>query len=977
MNNKCMSKCVIIAILLSLFATIQVSAGPTFAPGRKLYVIKTEHFDIIFSEASRPTALRLSTMADSVYDEVAGKLESNVPKRIPVVITPDIGSFNGGTNPFPYMHIVLYDTSLDIGWTAFKDNFRGLFLHELTHAVSLQIKAPWADFLSGVFGSWVLPGYLNTPAFMTEGVTVSFESADGITGRANDPLIRSRVRQDILENRFKTPMEASGLYDEYPNGTIYYEYGGLFNAYIQKTYGMGKYAELWKAMGNLVFSLSLDPYEEGFYKAFHDVYGIAFVKAWADFRNSIALQGVVDAPMPIWPGRPDVPASMSGGLASDGSSLYWVDSRSKRAMAMDNTSVEPRALFDADSSVSISDAKPGSLLVSRAIYTPDGRDRTESLVYDLAAKRFLAETSQGDMREAVFFRDGMVGVVSRLHNTDLVFASKAGQKVLLPGSESVMYSSPAVIDEGRVALIVAIDGLRSLGILEVDSGKLSLVRPEGADAGLFAYARQLTASGGKVYFNYDSDDRLYKLGVLDFSGSASGGAAGQLRLETTDYSGGVLSPVAVGGRLFYIGRFSVGDRVCAYPVDAGSIGPRTLGYSFEDFDPAPARDESEALVARAGAAAKVEPYSPLAYANPFNMWLPYIDFSPFDGSATDLSTIFRSFRPMALFYFQDPINTNSVTLTAGYDTAHPFADVTLSWNCAELPVALTTNLGDNLVYGQAGPPERRSSGSLDATLSLPFFPSSSDLLFGLGGSILGRADSQDPEATDGSPYLWDYLGWDGTASAVVGWYGRIPGVAKSASRGVDFLSYHDLALTSLAYKTEAHLVAAYDEVPIRLDLWGAWANAPILNLASTSKVFAGDRRPAYVEFATNHTASSDLLVEGCLDYRLVDQAMHVNLLDLYFNRVLLDVGCRGAYFNEEALASTFARISVDTGVAGGMLAANWRFFVEGYALLYGALEKDDTFNWRAGIQVDTDSGMTLRRPSSRDAGAFSSLEDND
>src|SRR5208283_3297439 len=167
-------------------------------------------------------------------------------------------------------------------------------LHELTHAVSLQIKAPWASFLSGIFGSWVLPGLLNEPEFMVEGVAVSFESDEAPSGRANDPLVKEDVRQDILENRFKSPIEASGLYDEYPFGDIYYDYGGLFSAYMQKTYGMAKYAALWKAAGTLVFSVSLDPHEIGFYAAFRRTYGIPFLKAWADFRDSLSLSGIAD-----------------------------------------------------------------------------------------------------------------------------------------------------------------------------------------------------------------------------------------------------------------------------------------------------------------------------------------------------------------------------------------------------------------------------------------------------------------------------------------------------------------------------------------------------------------------------------------------------------------------------------------------------------------------------------------------------------
>jgi hypothetical protein len=939
-------------VCLLAIGVLPAAAGPVFAPGTRLFVLKTGHFDIIFPERSRPSALRLSTMAESVYDEVSGKLEARLPARVPVVITPDIGIFNGSTDPFPYMHIVLIDSAIDIGWTAFRDNFRNLFLHELTHAVSLQIRAPWASFLSGIFGSWVLPGLLNEPEFMVEGVAVSFESDDRVGGRANDPLVKEALRQDILENRFKTPMEASGLYDEYPFGDVFYDYGGFFNAYIQKTYGMGKYAELWRAMGTLVFSVSLDPYEIGFYAAFRRTYGIPFLEAWADFRNSISLTGVADPPEILGP--KDL-AWMPGGLAGNEKGLYWVDARSNRAMMLDPATLKCSGLFDADASWAISDASPdagaasGTLLVSRAVALPDGRSRAETIAYDLGSRRFLAETRKTDMREARFFRDGWVGIVSNLHNTDLVFVSKAGSKLLLPGSEELMYSSPAILDEKRIALIVAVGGRRSIGLFDLDSGRLSLLRPEGPDAELLDYVRQLSASGSgdgrprRLFFDYDSDDRFYKLGVLD---------GDELCVETTDYSGGVLWPREADGRIFYVGRFSEGDKVCRYPGEAASVGERRVAFGLESFDPAAALASRDAGIAAAGEAAVVGPYRPLAYADPFDMWLLY----------PDLGVIDRSFRLFGLFYFQDPAASNTVLLDTGYDAAYPFSDTGLTWINDELPVAFTTTLGDQLVYGASGPPERQSSATVSASLDLPASPSPRAAVLGLGGGLLFRGDG-----ASGSPYTWGYSGWNATASGLAGWEGRIPGIATGTSRGLDLLSYHDFDLASSTYKTEAQLVAAYDRVPIRLDLWGAWASSPILKLDATSTVFSADRRPAYVEYETLDSGSSDLLVEGTLDYRLADQAIHTNVLDLYFNRVLVDIGFRGAYFQAGLLESAFARLSLDIAAAQGMAYGGAAVFGEVFARLDGS-PIDQAIGFRLGFRLDSLASVSSSPPLGR-AGA--------
>ena len=535
-------------------------------------------------------------------------------------------------------------------------------------------------------------------------------------------------------------------------------------------------------------------------------------------------------------------------------------------------------------------------------------------------------------------------------NTDLVFASAAGEKLLLPGSEEVMYSSPAVLDEGRIALIVAIGGKRSIGILDVDSGKLALVKPTGADAELLGYVRQISASrdvssrdgtSRRIYFNYDSEDGLYKLGILD---------GDELRVETTEYSGGIFWPRAAAGRVFYIGRFSEGDKLCRYPGDAASLGTadatgeRRVDFDLEDFDPKPALAERDTSIAAAAATTAIWPYRPLAYANPFRMWAPY----------PDLQNIDRSVRIFGLFYLQDPIAANSLLLNAGYDSSYPFADSSLEWLNDELPVAFTTTLGDNLVYGASGPPERQSSASLFASLDLPSTPLPRAAVLGLGGGVLTRG-----EGAGGSPYSWGYTGWNATASGLAGWEGRLPGVAVSTSRGIDILSYHDLDAASLTYKTEAQLVAAYDRVPIRLDLWGAWAGSPILKLDSTSTIFSADHRPAYVEYEALDTGSSDLLVEGTLAYRLADQAIHTNILDLYFNRLLVDIGFRGAYFQDEILESSFARLSLDIAGAQGLAYAGARIFGEVFARLDGS-SFVDAIGFRLGLQlVAQDSGTPL------------------
>ncbi|MEI0543070.1 TreP protein, partial [Brachyspira pilosicoli] len=277
-------------ILFFLIFSISVLYGQLqiFKPFRQLHTINTEKFEIIFPIESRRSAEKLAGIADDIYEEYSKILNSTVYGKIPVVITPDINLFNSVAVPVPYPRIILFDTAESGELTIDEDNFRGTFIHELVHLLSLNSEK--AGIQTRIFGSWASLVFINTPGFMLEGVTVSMESYKGF-GRANDPLVKQRLRQDIYEGKFKTPMQASDLWRKRPGGTVYYEYGGLFSKYLQERFGMDKYNELWEAMRHK-FSFSFNVYNAGFYGAFKKVYNIDFLDVWGEFQNYIMIKNI-------------------------------------------------------------------------------------------------------------------------------------------------------------------------------------------------------------------------------------------------------------------------------------------------------------------------------------------------------------------------------------------------------------------------------------------------------------------------------------------------------------------------------------------------------------------------------------------------------------------------------------------------------------------------------------------------------------
>ena len=477
--------------------------------------------------------------------EVSGKLEAKLPARVPVVITPDIGIFNGYTNPFPYMHIVLYDSALDIGWTAFKDNFRDLFLHELTHAVSLQIKAPWASFLSGIFGSWVLPGLLNAPEFMVEGVAVSFESADGI-GR---PRQRSPDQGAIAAGHPREPLQVShrglGPLRRIPLWRYLLRIWRPLQRLHPEDLRDGQVRQALEGDGRPDLPDLPRPLRCQLLKAFHKTYGIPFMEAWADFRNAVALAVRVAAPERIGPR--DL-AAMPGGLAGDGQSLYWVDARSDRAMMMQASTLESSVLFDADSSWAISDvSRDGGARKGASSSRGPSCSRTAVPAPRPSSTTSLEALPARDRRTPTCARrassaTAWVGIVSNLHNTDLVFAPRRAQKLLLPGlggghvflsrrprrgayrphrrdrrEEEHRRYSTSIRADSRLVKPTGADA----ELLDLSSGSLSARRDSGATPGCTSTTTRTTGSTS--------------------SASSTGRS---FRVETTEYSGGMLWPAS-------------------------------------------------------------------------------------------------------------------------------------------------------------------------------------------------------------------------------------------------------------------------------------------------------------------------------------------------------------------------------------------------------------------------------------------------
>lgn len=319
---------VLICAFLLNAAYVPVCAADGVMWGEKdIRIVQTTWFDIIYSADAAESAAHLAEHADAIYDDVCAWLEIEQWKRFPVVITPAQDEFNAYYSPAAYDHIVMYDTPVINKIAVASDDFLMTFRHELTHAVTYNIKNEGVKKLGRIFGDVINPAFLFITRSRTEGVAVSSESAHG-EGRLNDSYSLQMVRQAKLENSFPSHADIYGSRDIYPYDTNYY-FGASFESWLQKTFGMKKYAQFWYKCVNLQ---TIHPTI-----AFKAVYGMSEKDAWRKFKESI-----------------DVPAVSANPLESDSYGDYFLYRRSLRNKLRKKTdaALTPGALTNSSASFS-------------------------------------------------------------------------------------------------------------------------------------------------------------------------------------------------------------------------------------------------------------------------------------------------------------------------------------------------------------------------------------------------------------------------------------------------------------------------------------------------------------------------------------------------------------------------------------------------------------------------------------------------
>ncbi|MGP1459593.1 MAG: hypothetical protein ACTTKL_09825 [Treponema sp.] len=265
-----------------------------FSTARRVYVLKTAYFDIIFPKKCSGTAYKLAKSADGLFEKAANELGLKEYFRMPVVISPDSETLFAEYTPSPYNRIVIYDALPSAGSYDDEDALTSEFYREVLRAAASSIRDPfWQTVSQRTSNDFIQPvTMLNIPYAFMEGTVNTLSNAAGIqSGRLSIRLLS----QAKAEGKFPSWLDALGSRDTHPE-SFADEAGTAFAAFLQQKYGMEKFAQFFQESGKVHFF----QVTAGIFKR---VYGAPIEIVWADFVQSIPVFPSIEEGEPVIAGN--------------------------------------------------------------------------------------------------------------------------------------------------------------------------------------------------------------------------------------------------------------------------------------------------------------------------------------------------------------------------------------------------------------------------------------------------------------------------------------------------------------------------------------------------------------------------------------------------------------------------------------------------------------------------------------------------
>lgn len=626
-SHKCkrnLKKFIIFAFLLVISSSAFAGTGALLGKNH-LRVTKTQWFDIIYPLESQEAAGIFFENADTIYDEVAAQYNTLPWFRMPLVIVPTVDTMNAFWTAAPYNHIVIYDTSISKidELATYSETLLSVFRHELTHAVTNNMKGNFWKGVSKVFGDPVSLGMVAVSSGIAEGATLTSESANG-EGRLNDEYSKQTVKQAKLEHKFPSYYDVKGASDKYPFGTAYY-FNGAFHQWLQNKYGMEAYAKFWFNVVNTkkIFINS----------CFKDAFGVGIKSAWKQFATEYPVPQVAANPLYdsavqdfFTPDSNKISRLNKSGkryssLTASKDSLFWIEESGSKIQyisfnAFNEEKIKPKTLFSFAGLNSINISEDGHILaISYSSQNAAGESSCVKL-YDLESKRFFSVPESGLKNAALIQKDDDYYLIANKYSSPknniviskIIFSNgkitelQDSKRIEQPLNEYTL--NYIQFGNGKFACIKKTGLKYSICIGDIEASSENFQLSEFTAPKEKMVMNSLSASNEKLYFSWTEPRTMPRLGILDVN-------AQTISLSYSDLSGGVYEPTAIleTSEITYIGHFYSENRMF-----------RTEASINQNFETLEVHSTKETISGTKNEQAEINLHSDLEYEkyNPFN-----------------------------------------------------------------------------------------------------------------------------------------------------------------------------------------------------------------------------------------------------------------------------------------------------------------------------------------------------------------------
>ena len=548
MRRAARKTCLILVLLVCIMPLCAGVAGKISG----LKSASTEHFDIIYRDESSLTAALLFDNCEEIYASLVTLFGVDPDLHLPVVVTSEYKSLNAYYTNYTANHIVMFDTTASSGSLSnFPQTILYIFRHELTHAFQHNIRGPFFNFLSTVFGDVIslAPIFYLYPS-LTEGGAVLSESMDGY-GRVNSSYAMQIVKQAKLEGLFPTWYEIAGSRDTYPTGLLYYNFAAAFFEYLALTYGYDTFFSIYQEFKDIVWLPTPG-------KVIKEKIGISVKDAWNDFYEWVEVPETV-AEGSVVESRKQTGKYSNLRLSYDGS-LYAYDASTWKVLRFseDLSSWKSILRFPTD--------EPGFNIShdGRLMLIPYVTDSVASVrIYNIEnpANIKLVHTINSktrDYRGGCFVMDGGVEYLLLYGNNGQItyldlfsldtFEAVEGRSLEL-GYGVTANSLTALPYEGGVAFIYNYAAQDHFAILTVSDMSLNLLE-NPSDLSFMSLSAGYDGSKDVLSFTwYPSDAKASNLGRYGELSLSDG--VWSMRLSSTDVLGSMVGNIRLGDTIVF------------------------------------------------------------------------------------------------------------------------------------------------------------------------------------------------------------------------------------------------------------------------------------------------------------------------------------------------------------------------------------------------------------------------------------------